>query len=481
MINIQGRALWYDEAFAVLYSSLSPDRLLYGTVTPAEGAGAADVHPLLYYSLLHGWMRVFGRSPLAVRFLSVCLGMLTVALLWRIARKFFRPPVGLVVGLLTTVNPFHIAYSQETRMYSLLGLAAVTAAWGLLQALHEQRRKWWILYGIAAAITLYAHNLGAFFLLALNLLVFLRRPWRQQLPKLALANLLTLAIFGPWLVLVLPGQIGFVGRGYWLGKPGPAELVRSVMLPLLTFYEPAPLLVLGVGLFTGLLTMAFLILRGRRTRSRALWFVALCWIPVVSLLIASQWRPLYLERALLPSAILYLVAVGWLLSRGGLPRIISVGLSVLIAVTTAGSLMAHYSYAEFPRPPFESAAEFLQSNLNEQDGEEVIHTSKLTYFPMYYYTPDAAGKFLADPPGSAQDTLAEPTQQALEIFDTDTITVAVGEADLVWLVYFTREIEEASAAGEESPALSWIEDRFELVEQTFFNDLVIAQYQRSHP
>ena len=201
----------------------------------------------------------------------------------------------------------------------------------------------------------------------------------------------------------------------------------------------------------------------------------------MTLLIVSQWSPLYLERALLPSALLYLVAVGWLVSRGGLPRPISVGLTVLIAVTTAGSLISHYTYAEFPRPPFESAAEYLQTSLDEQDDGVVIHTNKLTYFPVYYYATDVAGVFLADPPGSAQDTLAEPTQQALEIFDTDTIALAVGEANLVWLVYFTREIEETPASDVDSPALSWIEDRFVLQEQTFFNDLVIARYRRSRP
>ena len=137
LIHLEGRDLWYDEAFAVLYASMSPERMIYGTVGPVQGAGAADVHPLLYYSLLHGWMGLAGRSPLAVRFLSVALGMVTVALLVRVAAWYFDRRTGLVVGLLAATNPFHVAYSQEARMYALLGLAAVAAAWGLLRALEE--------------------------------------------------------------------------------------------------------------------------------------------------------------------------------------------------------------------------------------------------------------------------------------------------------------------------------------------------------
>ena len=71
MVRIQERALWYDEAFAILYASLDHEGMIYGTVTPVEGAGAADVHPLLYYFSLHAWMGLVGRSPLAARFFSV--------------------------------------------------------------------------------------------------------------------------------------------------------------------------------------------------------------------------------------------------------------------------------------------------------------------------------------------------------------------------------------------------------------------------
>ena len=183
LVNLQGRALWYDEAFAALYASLPAERMIYGTVTPVAGAGAADVHPLLYYSILHGWMWMVGRSPLAIRCLSVVLGMLTVALLWRLAAWCFDQRTGLVVGLLASVNPFHVAYSQEARMYALLGLTAVTAALGLMQALEEGRFRWWALYAGAGGLALYSHNLGAFVVLALNFLVVARRRWWRRYPR----------------------------------------------------------------------------------------------------------------------------------------------------------------------------------------------------------------------------------------------------------------------------------------------------------
>jgi mannosyltransferase len=476
LINLQGRALWYDEAFAVLYASLDPERMMYGTVTPVAGAGAADVHPLLYYFLLHGWMGLVGRSPLAIRFLSVGLGMVAVALLWRLAAWCFGPRTGLAVGILAAVNPFHVAYSQEARMYALLGLAAVTAARGLLRALQEGHLRWWVLYAAGAVLTLYAHNLGAFVLLALHLLAVSRRRWWRRLPALALADLAPLALFGPWLVRVLPGQVGFVERGYWLGPPGVEDWVRATMFPVLTFYEPVPMWLVGLGLFMGVLLLALLILQTWRTRSRAGWFLLLCWGPVLLLFLVSRWRPVYLERALLPSALFYLVAVGWLLARGGLPRFLSLGLTALLAVITVGSLAGHYAYARFPRPPFQEVAAYLQDRVEPDD--VVVHTNKLTYFPTHVYAPDLPNVFLADPPGSPQDTLALPTQQALGIFATPTIGEAVGEAEQVWLIYFTREVDEMQALGMEHPALVWLQGRFVEVARKQFADLAVVRYRR---
>lgn len=496
MVNLEGRPLWYDEAFAVLYASLRPPQMLYGTVTPAQGAGAADVHPLLYYFLLHGWMGLAGRSALAVRFLSVGLGTVTVVLLWRLAGWCFDRRTSVAVGLLAAAHPFHVAYSQEARMYALLGLAAVMAAWGLLRALQEGvgegreaghprsasgRWRWWALYAASAALTLYAHNLGGAVLLALNVLAVARRRWWPCVPSLVLADLVALALFSPWLVGVLPGQVGFVGRQYWLAPPGADEVVRAAMLPVLTFYEPAPLWLLGLGLFVGVLLLALLSLRVGRTRSRAGWFLLLCWGPILALLLASCWRPVYLERALLPSALFYLVAVGWLFVRGELPHALRVGLLALLMVAVASSLGLHYAYARFPRPPFERLVAFLQGRLAA--GEVVVHDNKLTFFPAYYYDQQRRGwplpqTFCPDVPGTGADTLALPTQQALGLFATP-IDQAVGEdVTGVWFVAFERAFREYQVLGfEDLPNRAWLRSHCETGAGPWpFNDLLVYHF-----
>ena len=493
MIHLQSRPLWYDEAIAVMHASLPPAELLYGTLTPVEGGEAANVHPPLYFLLLNGWMELAGRSPLAIRLLSVGFGMLTVALLWRLASWSFDRRTGLMVGLLAAVNPFHVAYSQETRMYALLALTSVTAAWAFLRALNGapsnrsaepseplllRRWRWWLLYAVAAALTMYTQNLGAFPLLALNLLAWIRRPWRR-LPSVLLANLVAVILYSPWLIGALPKQLRSIGGGYWLEAPGVDEVVRALMLPVFTYYEPAPFWLLGAGFFVGLLVLVMVLLQAGKTRSRAGWFLFLGWAPILLIFLASLWKPIYLERAILPAALFYLVAVGWLLARGGLPSPIQTGLTILLLATTAAFLWNHATYVGFPRPPFPEAVAYLEERVEPED--TVVHTNKLTYIPTTYYTPHLAGDFLSDPPGSPQDTLARPTQESLGISATETITQAAGSAEDVWLVYFEREVAEFEAAGAAHPVLSWMETHFDRREQRTFVDLTIAHYRREAP
>ena len=498
LIHLAGRPLWYDEAFSVQYAALSADRMIFGTVTPVQGSGAAEVHPLLYYFLLHGWMRLAGLSPLAARFLSVMLGMITVVILWRLAAWCFDRRAALTVGLLAATNPFHVAYSREARMYALLGLGAVTATSGLLRALDRPETvsvvtpargsagvnrsgsralsaQWW-LFILGSAITLYAHNLGAFVLVALHLLVAATPRWRRHLPKLALADLAVLILFSPWLIKVLPGQIGIVRNGYWLSTPGVDEVIRAIMLPVLTFYESAPGWLLGLGLFTSLLLFILLALQASRSHSRVRWFLVLTWVPVLLALVISCWQPVYLERALLPSALFYLVAAGWLLTRHSLAPFIRISLGALLILSTIGSLTIHYPYDEFPRPPFQEAISYLEEHV--APGDAVVHTNKLTYLPMHTYSPDLPGAFLADPPGSPQDTLSHPTQEAFGIFATPTITAAVEDADRAWVVYFPREVREARAICGDHAAFRWLDNHFVRGQDQQFSDLMITLYRR---
>ncbi|RLC83157.1 MAG: hypothetical protein DRI61_00115, partial [Chloroflexi bacterium] len=326
MVNISGRPLWYDEAFAVLYAEKPLGAIVYGTVAPAKGAGAADVHPLLYYFGLHFWMAGAGETPLAVRFPSVWLGVIAVALAYALAKLSFGERVGLLASFLAAIHPFHTAYSQEARMYSLLATAFLFSTYAFLRATSAPTKtkacfplKWWVMYGAAAAITIYSHNLGAFFLLSLNLLPLIQKGRfterrRQILVGMVVGNAIASLLFSPWLIGVLPGQLGFVRRAYWITRPGLVELINTFIV--FHFNLPLPRWMLPWALLISFVWPALLIYRAVKVRASVGMFLWLAWAPAVSMFVISQWVPIYLIRALVPSVLLYTVALGWLAVEG---------------------------------------------------------------------------------------------------------------------------------------------------------------------
>ncbi len=78
---------------------------------------AHDRHPPLYFVALRGWRSLAGDSPLALRYLSIAAGILTVAVAYRLGADVFGRRAGKYAALLLAVLPIAVYYSQEVRHY----------------------------------------------------------------------------------------------------------------------------------------------------------------------------------------------------------------------------------------------------------------------------------------------------------------------------------------------------------------------------
>jgi len=136
LMGIVSRPIWYDEAFAVLFAEKGPAAMLQGTLAPDLSGAAADIHPLAYYTLLWGWMPIFGESLISARMFSILLGIGAVAMSYLLMRAMFNPRLAALGALGVALSPFLVHYSQEIRMYSLLALALVAATYAFWQGLH---------------------------------------------------------------------------------------------------------------------------------------------------------------------------------------------------------------------------------------------------------------------------------------------------------------------------------------------------------
>jgi len=208
--RLDAQSLWNDEGTSVALAGRD-----LATITRSA---ALDIHPPLYYYLLHAWAGIFGSSEFAVRSLSALAGVGVVAVTWALGRRLFGPIEGLLAGLFAALSAFQVYYAQEARMYifvTLLGGLSMLAQLRLLEcwALPERSRRpparAALAYVVATTLATYTHYF-AFSLVAGQNVVFLiwllgqprasrDNMWRRLLGWLGLEVIVVL-LYVPWLI-----------------------------------------------------------------------------------------------------------------------------------------------------------------------------------------------------------------------------------------------------------------------------------------
>jgi len=166
--------LWLDEMWSVVVARMP----LYSVLWSAR---TQDPNAALYNICLHFWMWL-GQSEAAVRAFSLVCGVALIPVMYLLGRQLFQRSVGLLASALTSVNLFHIQYSQEARAYSLVVLLVGLSSLFFVRYVEKGALWSWVGYVLASVLAVYAH-IFAILVLAAHVasLVFLRRrdvPWK---------------------------------------------------------------------------------------------------------------------------------------------------------------------------------------------------------------------------------------------------------------------------------------------------------------
>ncbi|MDT4895656.1 MAG: mannosyltransferase [Acidobacteriota bacterium] len=217
-------SLWLDEASSIEFSNHPPAGIIEAT--------AKDVHPPLYYFALHYWMLLFGDSETAVRFLSALFGILALPVVYKVATHLFDRSTGLLAAGLLALSRFHLEFSQEARMYSLLCLLSLLSVYYFLKLLEGKSRYAFAGYIVTSALMMYTHVYSFFIIAAENLywltLLFasrdtFKRIWKRWL----IAQVILAVLFVPWLSVQLQ-QFSRVQQGFWIPKLPPRLLLYTL-------------------------------------------------------------------------------------------------------------------------------------------------------------------------------------------------------------------------------------------------------------
>ncbi len=139
--------------------------------------------------LLSVWGPFVGWSEFAIRALSLCMGLLTLAWVFRSGRGLFAPVAGFYAALLLGSSVFFLAYMVNARAYTLVTLCATICLWNYWRvALHMRPPGRGAQAGLLLGSVglLWSHYFGALLLPALGLFHLLFVPknhrwWRAVL------------------------------------------------------------------------------------------------------------------------------------------------------------------------------------------------------------------------------------------------------------------------------------------------------------
>ncbi|WP_252997397.1 glycosyltransferase family 39 protein [Pseudomonas thivervalensis] len=307
-------AIWYDEAFSVLLARHEPWQIWSIT--------ARDVHPPLYYLVLHYWMMMFGDGAMEVRSLSVIADVGTVLLSIKLMSLVATRRATWMAALLLALLPISIRYSQEARMYSLLGFWLMGATVALVCWVKEpEKKRFQIIYVLLMTAAFYTHYFAALYVLVHWCYWWSGRAGADTaLPMLPwlLANAVIVVLYVPW----LPHFIDHLSAGgVWL-SPVTGEAVLSLVwqFTAMNAWGTQSLLLRAVPLMIVVACAVILIWKENRLHRISGLVVGCFFIPTVFLAMATLVVPVFAPRYLTFAAV-------------GIPLIVAVALDISIRRT----------------------------------------------------------------------------------------------------------------------------------------------------
>lgn len=413
LYRLDTQSLWNDEGNA----ARAAERPVHLIVAAAR----ADIHPPAYYLLLHVWRGLAGDSEYALRALSAFCGVLTVALTYTLGRRLSGEGTGTGASLLAALSPLSVYYSQEARMYALLGLLSVTSTYLLYQMARAgnlndggscKRGPGSLAaptaaYVVSAAVGLFTHYFFPFVLLTHNLLFLAwwagrgfgrAGPWRVLLGWAAVQTAV-LALFLPWVPAAVGAVTGWPASGRGLPLAAAVQDVARALAVGVTLEGDAAhwsMAAAGVMLAFALWPTCDPGTAARRSWLRStggpvLWLA----LPVAFFFAFGLYRPAYLKflLAVLPPYHLLLArGVGNLarltgrLVRSASPAVRALCYLLLVAVVVP-SLRNLYFDARYARDDYRQIATDITAQARARDAVLLNAPNQWEVFTYYFHEP----------------------------------------------------------------------------------------------
>lgn len=458
--NLGRDSLWLDEAISYLATDLTLFEHLSNQLQ--------DPHPPFYYLLLTIWRIVVPDNDFSLRLLSTLCNLLLIPVIAYFALDLFKHrSTALLAAVMVTLSPFHILYSHELRMYTLLMFLVTFGTWVYWQA-RRRSRWWWGGVGVIFLGAVYTHLFAIFALGGINLHALLEADRRKIFPRVFIISLILGLLFIPWGVTIFAETQPELGSLRPLNQSSP----RNPIKPLTTL----AFLLLGVSnniyysaaaFFICLAFLVVLLLESKRLNqegTRSGWRLVMIQIGIilgVPLLVYTV-RPFFLpERTMAAASPFLILLLAWAISRRQSPLPYLTGFMVILM--TIGVFLYHFGDPLKPR--YRDVLIFVSDNF--QEGDVVVHTSDGSYLPGLRYGSFESQRLLANDPDPRKPV------EVFELMGGEIMTKedVLDQNGRLWLIVAL----EHSVKWQQEQA-NYFATNLPLISQTHIDGIIISLY-----
>jgi uncharacterized membrane protein len=232
LANIGVPSLWGDELYSVSFSRIPMD-MLWGDWMVRE------TNPPLFYSILKGWIALFGEQDTALRVLTIIVGLAAIGGIFLFVRALHSTQAALLAVALAAVSSLQVAYSLEIRGYifgalfaslTLLALVKLVDVWKSDDTSLRRQLPWLALYALGAAAAFHTHTTFAILPVLANVAMAAIFFWRTpRALAVALgwiaANAVLLLLCLWWVMMTVQRLRDGAGPVNWIPEPTLKDVV----------------------------------------------------------------------------------------------------------------------------------------------------------------------------------------------------------------------------------------------------------------
>lgn len=447
--------LWFDESYSVGMANKS--------FIDIWQIGSNDVHPILYYWILHLIYIIFGSNIYLYRIAS----MIPIAILGILGythiKKDFGEKEGILFSFFTFFLPIASVYSSEIRMYTWGMLFVTIMAIYAYRIYKKSSTKNWIIFAIFSLASAYTHYYALATAGIINLLLFIyllknaikQKSYTKELKSFTISAIVQIILYIPWLYSLL-NQITGVSKGYWISAPS-----AKLLLQIFCFQFTGNLDIMFVPQWTsvalGIILLIYCIYcaianKGEKTAGRLAIGVYL--IVFVAMYIISLKTPILYARYFLNLTGLFIFFMAFFIAKDKNKLLTIIICLITLAVAILVNLnVSKMNYAENNKVPLEYVKQDLQQ------GDMILFGNKGSGFTISMQLVDVPNCFY-----DYENWNVEPAYKAFgkEMIYTNNIEILENYKGRIWIV----NSDDYSIYEEFKEKYG---DKIELIKQEIFN------------